>query len=83
MTHYFSIERAKRDFGYNPEPRTLDSVVHWFRERGHGRTKSKGKTEVASREAKTFSSRMWTLIINVLLAVSVFALIMSFLPVVN
>ena len=83
VTHYFSIERAKRDFGYCPESRTLDGVVRWFRERGHGHTKSKEQTKVAGRAAKTHSSRIWTLIIHVLLAVSVIALIMSFLPVVN
>ena len=80
MTHYFSIERAKRDFGYCPEPKTLDGVVRWFRERGHGRTTS---TEVSGRAAKTSSSRLWMLIVNILLAVCLIALIMSFLPVVN
>ncbi|XP_019850393.1 PREDICTED: short-chain dehydrogenase/reductase family 42E member 1-like [Amphimedon queenslandica] len=39
VTHYFSIEQATRDFGYQPEPKTLDGVVKWFKERGHGKKK--------------------------------------------
>ena len=76
VTHYFSIERARRDFGYDPEPKTLDGVVKWFRERGHGRS-SKG----IDRAVK--SSKLWSLFINVLLAMVIFAIIMSFIPVVN
>ena len=76
VTHYFSIERARRDFGYEPEPKTLEGVVKWFRERGHGRL-SKGIDEARK------SSKLWTLFVNVLLAVVIFALIMSFIPTVN
>ena len=77
VTHYFSIERARRDFGYEPEPKTLEGVVKWFRERGHGRL-SKGNGDKAGK-----SSKLWTLFVNVLLAVVIFALIMSFIPIVN
>ena len=71
VTHYFSIERAKRDFGYNPEPKTLDGVVKWFKERGHGRApKETGGT------AK--KSRLQTLLVNGLLAVVIFTLLVSF-----
>ena len=77
VTHYFSIERARRDFGYEPEPKTLEGVVKWFRERGHGRL-SKGNDDKAGK-----SSKLWTLFVNVLLAVVIFALIMSFIPIVN
>ena len=37
VTHYFSIEAAKRDFGYRPLPRDLTNVVKWFVTRGHYR----------------------------------------------
>ena len=73
VTHYFSIERARRDFGYEPEPKTLEGVVKWFRERGHGCVNDKTRK----------SSKLWTLFVNVLLAVVIFALIMSFIPIVN
>ena len=79
VTHYFSIERARRDFGYDPGPKTLDGVVRWFKERGHGRSLAeKGQ----GTGAKT-TSRLWTLFVNVLLALAVIALIMSLLPMVN
>ena len=77
VTHYFSIERARRDFGYDPEPKTMDGVVEWFREKGHGCLSEEGKDRARK------SSRLWTLFINVLLAVVIFALIMSFIPFVN
>jgi hypothetical protein len=77
VTHYFSIERARRDFGYEPEPKTLEGVVKWFRERGHGHL-SKGNNDKARN-----SSKLWILFVNVLLAVAIFALIMSFIPTVN
>ena len=77
VTHYFSIERARSDFGYEPEPKTLEGVVEWFKERGHGRW-SKGNNKKARK-----SSKLWTLFVNVLLAVVTFALIMSFIPTVN
>ena len=76
MTHYFSIERARRDFGYDPEPKTLDGVVKWFKERGHGRSSK----EINKARG---SSKLWTLFINVLLAMVIFVLIMSFIPTVN
>ena len=79
VPHYFSIERARRDFEYNPEPRTLDGVVRWFRERGHGRPPAKRSQGLA---AKT-TSRLWTFFVNILLAVAIIALIMSLLPMVN
>ena len=83
VTHYFSIERAKRDFGYNPEPKTLDGVVQWFRERGHGYTSSKSSAQKKQSEitAKP-KSRMWTFFINFLIAVAIVILVLSCIPVV-
>lgn len=87
VTHYFSIERAKRDFGYEPEARTLDGVVQWFRERGHGRLmptlSAQTDKEATQKREGQVSSKLWTFVINVILVVVIFALIMSFLPVVN
>ncbi|CAI8024652.1 Short-chain dehydrogenase/reductase family 42E member 1, partial [Geodia barretti] len=37
VTHYFSLEKARRDFGYDPQPHNLSGVVTWFRDRGKGR----------------------------------------------
>ena len=79
VTHYFSIERARRDFGYEPEPKTLDGVVRWFRERGHGCPPAE-KGQGAGAKA---TSRLWTLFVNVVLGLVIIALIMSLLPMVN
>ncbi len=67
VTHYFSIEKARGDFGYDPEPRTLEGVVRWFRERGHGRR----STSVTKK-----------FLIHFLLLLTVFVVVMSFLPMV-
>ena len=67
------MKKAKQDFGYEPEPRTLDGVIRWFKERGHGVTKKKpaGRSRVAS------------FLIYLALAVAVIALVFGALPVVG
>ena len=74
MTHYFSMEAAKRDFGYVPEPRTLEGVVKWFRERGHGRRR---------RRRRTRTGRSWltSVLIYVMFVFALFLVFMAFLPV--
>lgn len=37
VTHYFSLEKAKKELGYEPQPFDLQEVVEWFKVRGHGR----------------------------------------------
>ncbi|XP_008849699.1 short-chain dehydrogenase/reductase family 42E member 1 [Nannospalax galili] len=37
VTHYFSLEKAKTELGYEPQPFDLQEVVEWFKVRGHGR----------------------------------------------
>lgn len=37
VTHYFSMEKAKRELGYKPKPHDLQDVVEWFKSHGHGR----------------------------------------------
>ncbi|XP_042293948.1 short-chain dehydrogenase/reductase family 42E member 1 isoform X2 [Sceloporus undulatus] len=36
VTHYFSLEKAKRELGYEPQRYNLDEVVEWFKSHGHG-----------------------------------------------
>ena len=72
MTHYFSMEAAKRDFGYVPEPRTLEGVVKWFRERGHGRRR---------KRTRTGPSWLTSVLIYVLFVFALFLVFMAFLPV--
>lgn len=36
VTHYFSLEKAKKELGYKPEPRSLKESVEWFKAEGHG-----------------------------------------------
>ncbi|XP_007516681.1 short-chain dehydrogenase/reductase family 42E member 1 [Erinaceus europaeus] len=38
VTHYFSLEKAKKELGYEPQPFDLQEVVEWFKAHGHGRT---------------------------------------------
>lgn len=37
VTHYFSLEKAKKELGYEPRPFNLQEVVEWFKAHGHGR----------------------------------------------
>ncbi|XP_036043986.1 short-chain dehydrogenase/reductase family 42E member 1 [Onychomys torridus] len=37
VTHYFSLEKAKKELGYEPQACDLQEVVEWFKARGHGR----------------------------------------------
>ncbi|XP_066493719.1 short-chain dehydrogenase/reductase family 42E member 1 [Tiliqua scincoides] len=37
VTHYFSMEKAKRELGYEPKSHDLQDVVEWFKSRGHSR----------------------------------------------
>lgn len=37
VTHYFSLEKAKKELGYEPQSFDLQEVVEWFKARGHGR----------------------------------------------
>ena len=72
VTHYFSMEKARKDFDYQPEPKTLTGVVKWFRERGHGRPLSRSSQK---------KSRVWSVLINVVLILLIVMLVASFLPV--
>ncbi|XP_004704584.1 short-chain dehydrogenase/reductase family 42E member 1 [Echinops telfairi] len=36
VTHYFSLEKARRELGYKPQPFDLQETVQWFKDRGHG-----------------------------------------------
>ncbi|XP_021026040.1 short-chain dehydrogenase/reductase family 42E member 1 isoform X4 [Mus caroli] len=37
VTHYFSLEKAKKELGFEPQPFDLQEVVEWFKAHGHGR----------------------------------------------
>ncbi|XP_062966166.1 short-chain dehydrogenase/reductase family 42E member 1 [Cynocephalus volans] len=42
VTHYFSLEKAKKELGYEPQPFDLQDVVEWFKAHGHGRSSGAG-----------------------------------------
>ncbi|KAL7870218.1 hypothetical protein SRHO_G00077150 [Serrasalmus rhombeus] len=69
VTHYFSMDKAKAELGYDPRVYDLKEAVEWFRSRGHGR--------------KHAASPVKKLILDALLFLIVGALILSFLPVVG
>ncbi|KAM4614060.1 short-chain dehydrogenase/reductase family 42E member 1 isoform 1-T2 [Discoglossus pictus] len=35
VTHYFSIEKAKNELKYDPQPFTMNDVVEWFKAQGY------------------------------------------------
>ncbi|XP_007937316.1 short-chain dehydrogenase/reductase family 42E member 1 [Orycteropus afer afer] len=37
ITHYFSLEKARRELGYKAQLFSLQEVVEWFKAHGHGR----------------------------------------------
>lgn len=45
VTHYFSLEKAKKELGYEAQPFDLQEVVEWFKARGHGRSPGNGDSE--------------------------------------
>ncbi|XP_076989247.1 short-chain dehydrogenase/reductase family 42E member 1 isoform X2 [Tamandua tetradactyla] len=38
VTHYFSLEKARKELGYEAQPFDLQEVVEWFKAHGHGRS---------------------------------------------
>ncbi|XP_023562583.1 short-chain dehydrogenase/reductase family 42E member 1 isoform X2 [Octodon degus] len=42
VTHYFSLEKAKKELGYEAQPFDLQEVVDWFKAHGHGRSPGNG-----------------------------------------
>ncbi|XP_062507582.1 short-chain dehydrogenase/reductase family 42E member 1-like [Corticium candelabrum] len=38
VTHYFKIDKAKKDLGYEPKSHDMLGVVRFFRQQGHGRS---------------------------------------------
>ncbi|XP_048371790.1 short-chain dehydrogenase/reductase family 42E member 1 isoform X2 [Sphaerodactylus townsendi] len=46
VTHYFSLEKAKKELSYKPEQFGLKEVVEWFKTQGHG---AKPKTYTLKR----------------------------------
>nr|XP_044997837.1 short-chain dehydrogenase/reductase family 42E member 1 isoform X2 [Jaculus jaculus]XP_044997838.1 short-chain dehydrogenase/reductase family 42E member 1 isoform X2 [Jaculus jaculus]XP_044997839.1 short-chain dehydrogenase/reductase family 42E member 1 isoform X2 [Jaculus jaculus]XP_044997840.1 short-chain dehydrogenase/reductase family 42E member 1 isoform X2 [Jaculus jaculus]XP_044997842.1 short-chain dehydrogenase/reductase family 42E member 1 isoform X2 [Jaculus jaculus] len=60
VTHYFSLEKAKKELGYAPQQFGLQEVVEWFKAHGHGR----------SAEGQDSGCLLWDWVLVFLLAVS-------------
>uniref|UniRef100_A0A4X1T2D0 3-beta hydroxysteroid dehydrogenase/isomerase domain-containing protein n=1 Tax=Sus scrofa TaxID=9823 RepID=A0A4X1T2D0_PIG len=45
VTHYFSLEKAKKELGYEAQPFDLQEVVEWFKAHGHGRSPGRQDSE--------------------------------------
>ena len=68
VTHYFSVEKARKDLGYNPTVQNdLSGVVKHYRAAGHMHSTGGVKTAVYY-------------LVNVLLGLFIASMIMSFLP---
>ena len=77
VTHYFCLDKAKHELGYAPQKRSLEGVVTWFKERGHGRKMLDAVTEENSNSF-SYTLRILPVIVAtavVLLALSVLYLI--------
>lgn len=70
VTHYFSLEKARRELGYEPQPFDLREVVEWFKARGHGRSPG-------SRDSECL---VWGGLLACLLAMSIVTWLPSLTP---
>ncbi|XP_003461183.1 short-chain dehydrogenase/reductase family 42E member 1 [Cavia porcellus] len=62
VTHYFSLEKAKKELGYEAQPFDLQEVVDWFKAHGHGRSPGNGGSDFP----------LWTWLLVLLLVLSIF-----------
>ncbi|XP_006011120.1 short-chain dehydrogenase/reductase family 42E member 1 isoform X2 [Latimeria chalumnae] len=69
VTHYFSMEKARKELGYEPQKFNFEEVVQWFKDQGHGK-----KLEMYSIKH---------LLQNIIFVVLLAAVIMSWIPVVS
>ncbi|XP_036131096.1 short-chain dehydrogenase/reductase family 42E member 1 [Molossus molossus] len=61
VTHYFSLEKARKELGYEAQPFDLQEVVEWFKARGHGR----------SPGSHNFACLIWDRLLILLLGIAV------------
>jgi type IV secretory pathway component VirB8 len=72
VTHYFNIDKARRELGYQPTVQNdLTSVVRWYVERGRHRNRQQNKSQLLS------------FIISVFIAVAFAFVLLSWLPTVQ
>ncbi|KAG8437472.1 hypothetical protein GDO86_008247 [Hymenochirus boettgeri] len=45
VTHYFSIEKAKRELGYEPQNFSMEEFIEWYKIRGYGKQGTKIKNK--------------------------------------
>lgn len=69
VTHYFQMDKSKKELGYEPQEYTLDEVVNWFKSKGHG------------KKRRTSSTKRF--ILDVFIMIAFIAVILSYLPVVG
>lgn len=69
VTHYFSLDKARAELGYDPREYDLEEVVEWFRSRGHGR--------------KRVDSAGTRFVLDVVVVLLLVAAVLSFLPAVG
>ena len=72
VTRYFSLDKARSHFNYEPQPRDLSATVQWFKERGKGR--------IGQSPPPTITKRIWSFLVKLLVFLGLLALILSCLP---
>ncbi|KPP60040.1 short-chain dehydrogenase/reductase family 42E member 1-like [Scleropages formosus] len=68
VTHYFSIAKAMTELGYRPQKYSLNEVVQWFKNKGHG---------------KKPMSPFRKILKGMVLTIAVVAVLFSYIPVVG
>ncbi|XP_040185523.1 short-chain dehydrogenase/reductase family 42E member 1 [Rana temporaria] len=43
VTHYFNLDKAKRELGYEPKPFKMSKVTEWYKAQGYGKRVTKGR----------------------------------------
>jgi nucleoside-diphosphate-sugar epimerase len=66
VTHYFRLDKAKKDLKYRPQKYDMEDIVRWFREKGHERT---------FRCKKSSYTYMYMIIISILIGVILYILV--------
>ena len=70
ITHYFSTKKAQEHLNYTPTQHSMDNIVKYFKDRGHGRKRKP-------------PSRMGYYLLNVIMGLMFVCLIFEFLPLVK
>ncbi|KAL4432851.1 hypothetical protein ABPG77_008177 [Micractinium sp. CCAP 211/92] len=73
-THWFSVDKARRELGYAPVRHSFKPVVQWFVDRGHGRRPHGRKQWGAARHRSVLGAAARTFLVPPMVACAVLLL---------